>query len=119
MESVGVRGGDSRDPGGEWRFHPLMPGDHLDPAEEDQRIPDWFNGFTAYPHRKGVHCCSSTAVSFHYVTPWNMHALDYFIYRLRPYGVSSTFPSLDLVKWVGQKPGSIGNNGDLILKIAA
>lgn len=37
--------------------------------------------------KQGPNCCSDTPVSFHYILPEQMYDLDYFIYRVRAYGI--------------------------------
>ncbi|CAG0902939.1 unnamed protein product [Darwinula stevensoni] len=92
LAAVGVEGGDSRDEYGGWRFHHLATWYHVDPIPEHEgNIPEWFTNYTAYPHRRGLGCCSHTAVSFHYVKPEELYEYDYFIYKLRPYGVAPVF----------------------------
>jgi glycoprotein-N-acetylgalactosamine 3-beta-galactosyltransferase len=41
-------------------------------------------------------CCSDTAISFHYVPPRQMYVLEYFIYHLKPYGISHNIEPLQL-----------------------
>ena len=87
LRSVGVTPGDSRD-GIRERFHPFVPEHHLIPG----RVPkdNWYWQYIYYPGHEGPDCCSDFSISFHYVNPTKMYELEYLIYHLRPYGVSTT-----------------------------
>ncbi|CAG0902308.1 unnamed protein product [Darwinula stevensoni] len=95
LHSVGVKPGDSRDELGRWRFLPFTPENHLNPGFFVGKYR-WLWKYTFYPYKEGPESCSDTAISFHYVPPNLMHALEYFIYRLHPFGVQHQ-PSISAV----------------------
>ncbi|ELU10340.1 hypothetical protein CAPTEDRAFT_176711 [Capitella teleta] len=87
LQSVGVIAGDSRDSAGRERFHPFIPEHHLIPGLVPRN--NWYWDYNYYPTKEGPDCCSDYAISFHYVPPNLMYILEYFVYHLKPYGVSS------------------------------
>lgn len=89
LESVGVLAGDSRDfskTNIQGRFHPSNIEKHL---FNYYRRKSWYWTYMYYKPKDGLNCCSDTAISFHYVNNFEFYIFEYFIYKLRPYGVFS------------------------------
>ncbi|KAK8748376.1 hypothetical protein OTU49_016108 [Cherax quadricarinatus] len=83
LETVGVLAGDSRDHLGRSRFLSFTPGTMLRPGGILSHGHAWFHNLVYYPTKEGPSCCSSTAVSFHYVQPEMMYTIYYLVYTLR------------------------------------
>lgn len=84
MENIGVKVGSSIDALGRSRFHCFVLEHHL-----RGNYPKWYYSFDANGSQKGTDSISDYAISFHYISPEQMHVLDFFIYHLRPYGIYS------------------------------
>ena len=69
------------------RFHPF-------PAHRlliDALAPKgWFTWVHYNTTKQGPDCCSELSISFHYIKPHDMYALNYYIYHLHPYGSFKT-----------------------------
>ncbi|KAK7096077.1 hypothetical protein V1264_005422 [Littorina saxatilis] len=82
MINLGVRISDSTDALGRSRFHCFRPLSFTSGI-----FPGWYRLFDANGARKGAEAMSDYAISFHYIKPDEMRLMNYFIYRLQPYGV--------------------------------
>ncbi|XP_060086206.1 glycoprotein-N-acetylgalactosamine 3-beta-galactosyltransferase 1-like [Ylistrum balloti] len=91
MENLGVRTVNSTDALGRSRFHCFDPETHLFGG-----YPDWYYKYDANGAKKGTESISDYAISFHYVPPQKMYALEFYIYHLRPYGLESGHQDLNV-----------------------
>ncbi|XP_048576879.1 glycoprotein-N-acetylgalactosamine 3-beta-galactosyltransferase 1 [Nematostella vectensis] len=86
LRKVGVVPGDTRDERKRETFHPFSP--------EQQLITGLIkkdNWLWAYSNNRvtiGPGCCSDHSVTFHHITPNMMYLMEYFVYHLRPYGIT-------------------------------
>lgn len=94
LEKVGVKAMDSRDIYGRGRFFPFVPEDHLVADRSDPGF--WYWKFIYYNTTDGLDCCADSAISFHYVNPKRMYAMEYLIYHLIPYGIEHKFKKVEL-----------------------
>ena len=76
--------GDSRDDSGRARFFGLAADNIVLPGSKDPQHWYWKNQF--YPADDGKDCCSDSSIAFHYVSPNQMHVLDFFAYKLKIFG---------------------------------
>jgi len=66
-------------PEGEETFFPLPVWETLSISDEGH----WYMQYKSPPPVQGFECCSSAAVSFHYINWPEMYLLDYWIYKVR------------------------------------
>ncbi|XP_064614350.1 glycoprotein-N-acetylgalactosamine 3-beta-galactosyltransferase 1-like [Liolophura sinensis] len=91
MENLGVKTGTSLDVFGRSRFHCFDPDTHLQGG-----YPDWYYKYDAYGAKSGLGSISDYAITFHYIPPEKMYALEFYVYHLRPYGLVSKTQSLNV-----------------------
>ncbi|KAM7356653.1 uncharacterized protein ACRADG_002308 [Cochliomyia hominivorax] len=84
LQNIDVIAGDSRDDKGNERFMPLAM-EHLIPNDYSK----WYRKYSYYPQKKSGSCCSSSAISFHYIEPYQFYVLDYLIYTLKTFATGS------------------------------
>ncbi|XP_037934817.1 glycoprotein-N-acetylgalactosamine 3-beta-galactosyltransferase 1-like [Teleopsis dalmanni] len=82
LQNIGVVAGDSRDEFGQERFLPLAP-IHLLPVDTSE----WYTAYLFYKQDENSSCCSSRAISFHYIKPKEFYSLEYLLYKVRPFAV--------------------------------
>ncbi|KAL8561473.1 hypothetical protein ACOMHN_011155 [Nucella lapillus] len=82
LSRLGVKLLPSTDRLGRSRFHCFAPEAHL-----NGRFPKWFIKYDVHGGRGGMENISDYPISFHYIVPRSMYALEYFTYHLRPYGI--------------------------------
>ena len=77
LSLAGVTAFDTRDQQGRERFLPFTPGNHL--HYRIPKNPDWYAKYSI-ELKTGLDCCSSDAVSFHYVKGDLMHRYHALLY---------------------------------------
>lgn len=84
LSGSGVDFVDGRDSNGGLLFHPYLPHAFVIPGRMNQSDTVWFLEYIQNPLNKGFSCCGQYPVTFHYVQPKMMKALEYMIYHVRP-----------------------------------
>ncbi|CAL1526715.1 unnamed protein product [Lymnaea stagnalis] len=82
MQNLGVVLKPSADVMRRSRFHCFTPETVL-----KGRFPSWFKNYDFEAGRGGIENISDYAISFHYIAPDSMYALEFYTYHLRPYGI--------------------------------
>lgn len=76
---------DSRDELHQKRFFPIGVDEHMSKHVDSTY---WYRRNQYYQAPQGnLDCCSKNSIEFHYVDPPEMYALEYFIYKVHPFGV--------------------------------
>lgn len=88
--NLGIKLMPSTDKLGRSRFHCFGPEAHLQGS-----YPDWYFKYDALGAKKGIDNISDYPVTFHYIEPPKMYAMEYFVYHLRPYGIISKTQELN------------------------
>ncbi|CAG2165155.1 unnamed protein product [Oppiella nova] len=83
LKGSGVVVGDARDELGEPRFFHFEPEYWLNPYKTIYERWAPMKKYQTYNYSAGMKCCSSTAISFHYIKPDAMYVMEYLIYKLR------------------------------------
>ncbi|KAL8567985.1 hypothetical protein ACOMHN_029160 [Nucella lapillus] len=92
LMNLGVKLVPSLDRLGRSRFHCFAPEAHI-----QGNYAKWYQVYDAYGAKSGIDNVSDYPVTFHYISPSKMYAMEYFVYHLRPYGVISRSQSLNVL----------------------
>ncbi|XP_025093752.1 glycoprotein-N-acetylgalactosamine 3-beta-galactosyltransferase 1-like isoform X3 [Pomacea canaliculata] len=98
METLGVRTSNTSDVMGRSRFHCFDPETFLFGG-----YPDWYYQYDTNGARKGIGTMSDYSITFHYVSPEKMQALEFYIYHLNPYGIINGRQNLNRAPFKSQK----------------
>jgi len=85
----GVKFMDSSDAEGKFRFNVFEPRVLVTGLVRNHQ---WFINSTWYPFTVGYNCCSESSITFHYITPNTMRAMEYLIYHLTPFEIPTLLP---------------------------
>ncbi|KAH8377091.1 hypothetical protein KR093_003409, partial [Drosophila rubida] len=85
LDYCGVPATDSRDSEGHHRFLPLSLEHVMIPGQYDAKF--WLNSFMHHQIKTGMECCSTYAITIHYVVYYQMYLFDYLLYDMTPYGI--------------------------------
>ncbi|XP_059488126.1 glycoprotein-N-acetylgalactosamine 3-beta-galactosyltransferase 1-like [Neocloeon triangulifer] len=85
LAAVNAVAGDSRDWEGRNRFFPMDVATH---AFVQPTKYKWFWTYTFWPAFIGMEGCADTPVSFHYIKPAVMYAIEYLAFTVRPFVVN-------------------------------
>ncbi|XP_064653031.1 glycoprotein-N-acetylgalactosamine 3-beta-galactosyltransferase 1-like [Lineus longissimus] len=85
MAALGVTNGNTGDKSRKPSFLPLGFGTHL----SNIAAVDWYKRISTSAIENGDNCCHKYLISIHYVSPLEMHKLDWLIYHLRLHRPSS------------------------------
>ncbi|XP_046371155.2 glycoprotein-N-acetylgalactosamine 3-beta-galactosyltransferase 1-like [Haliotis rufescens] len=92
LRQLGVEIGDTTDRFGKSRFHYDRADLH---AVGD--VKQWYRDFMGARYRRGTDTMSDYPVSFHYLQHYDIHIMEFVLYRLRPHGVVKSFKEVNVV----------------------
>lgn len=79
---------DCRDQLHQKRFFPIGVEEHMK-LKTSVDPTYWYSLYQYYNVTQGnTSCCSDTSAEYHYINPREMHALEYFIYKVQPFGLN-------------------------------
>ncbi|XP_062135294.1 uncharacterized protein LOC133845001 isoform X1 [Drosophila sulfurigaster albostrigata] len=85
LKYCGIAPADSRDSYGRHRFMPLSLEHIMIPGR--LHFDFWLYHYLNYKLNKGLECCSTYAITIHYVMHYQMYLFDFLLYNMRPYGI--------------------------------
>lgn len=84
---------DARDDKNEKQIFPVGVEEHMKKDEPDMTY--WYyRNLWRNVTQGGLGCCSDTYIGSHYVSPKEMHLLEFLIYNLHPYGIEKNLTEI-------------------------